>query len=489
MSERHLDLPASRLNALSFSMRVLICLVVSAAGLSAEPFELKKTPDRIVLLPFESESGEEALLYLEGGIPESMAAVFAEAGFAAGDSESSFSIDPHGAVRPSRGKVRIYLDVRIQKWNEDLFRMRTRGDLTGIARRLGARYLVTGSFRADPEEDITQPRKVHLRASLFDASTGRTFALPVESDLKSILRDAAPAAQELRKNIELPRRYTVKFEGEQDVMVYLDEQYLGRSPLASELPAGRYKMRLEKDGRISRVQDLEVTGSALIGVGLEEKKGACSLAVKSTPAGADVYLNVTPIGKTPLERSDLPCGTHRVRVSSADHVDRFTGVILRKDEPASVELALVPGDTVKTFRDPGYVVLDFTYADLSFYSFINALGFYGGYAYFDSRARTIENNAKRQVPLLAFYQIQSMTLYHALILEQNRLDAKLVQQRSKASGMAGGLMLGASIWFLYKSFEGDYRETGEVGAFLTQRPELSGSRTGTRWDAGYQIRF
>lgn len=464
-------------------------LFIFLLPLAAEPFELKKTPDRIVLLPFESESGEESLAYLEGGIPESMAAVFAEAGFAAGDSESTFSIDPHGAVRPSRGKVRIYLDVRIQKWNEDLFRMRTRGDLTGIARRLGARYLVTGSFRADPEEDITQPRRVHLRASLFDASSGRTFALPVESDLKMILRDAAPAAVELRKNIELPSRFAVRFEGQEDVMVYLDEQYLGRSPLVSQLPAGLYKMRLEKDGRVSRLEDIEIKGQASIHVALEEKKGRCSLSVASTPSGADVYLDVTPIGKTPLNRADLPCGTHRVRVSAAEHVDRFMGVVMREDSAASVELSLVPGDTVKTFRDPGFVVLDFTYADLSFYSFINALAFYGGYAYFDSRARTVENNARRQVPMLAFYQFQSMTLYHALILEQNRLDAKTIHQRSKASGMAGSAMFAASVWFLYKSFTADYRETGEVGAFITQSAETRGTRIGRRWDAGYVLRF
>jgi hypothetical protein len=460
-----------------------------SGALLAEPFELRRAQDKVILLPFENESRDADLAYLENGLPESMAAVFSRTGFTLGDAEPSFSIDPEGPVRNSRGKLRVYLDVRVQKWNEELFRMRTRGDLSGIARLLGARYLVTGVFRAEPEEDITIPRAVHADVRLFDSATGKTLNRSIESNLKSILADAAPAAEELRAGIEIPARFKIQFEGQEEVMVYLDEQYLGRSPLSAELPEGIYSMRLEKDGRVSRLEKLRVTRPASVNVSLEEKKGRCSLAVSSTPQGAEVYLDLTPVGTTPLSRSDLPCGTHRVRVSLADHIDRFQGVVMREGAPAVVDLALAPGDTEKAFRDPRYAFLDFTHADLSFYSFMNALAFYGGYAYFQGRARTIENRARREVPLLSILDIQSMTLYHASILERNRLDAKTMQQRSKASAAAGGVMFAASVWFFYKTFDSDYRETGEVGAFFSQRPEISGQRTGHRWDAGYVLRF
>lgn len=466
----------------------VLLMLLCVFGLGAEPFELRRAQDKIVLLPFENEAADADLAYLESGLPESMAAVFSRSGFTFADAEPSFSIDPASAVKHSRDKMRIYLDVRVLKWNEDLFRMRTRGDLTGIARNVGARYLITGAFRADEEQDITTPRAVQVSINLFDSATGRTYTQKIDSNLKSVLADAAPAAEGLQAHIQLPQRFSVRFEAE-EVMVYLDDQYLGRAPLSVELPQGAYEMRLEKDGHVPRLERLHVMRAFQVNAALAEKKGRCALSVSSSPEGADVYLDLTPVGKTPLARTDLPCGTHRVRVSHADHIDRFTGVVMREDAPASVELALVPGDTEKSFRDPRYAFLDFTYADLSFYSFMNALGFYGGYAYFQGRARTIENRARRQVPLLSILDIQSMTLYHASILESNRLEAKTMQQRSKASAMAGGVMFAASVWFFYKTFDSDYRETGEVGAFLSQRPEMTGQTTGHRFDAGYVIRF
>ncbi len=87
------------------------------------------------------------------------------------------------------------------------------------------------------------------------------------------------------------------------------------------------------------------------------------LALRSTPAGAKVLIDGTPVGVTPLDY-DLAPGNHKISVTADKHDVETRDVIVRKGETTTVEVPLKPiGSTGGSFDDtrrshlvPGLVI-------------------------------------------------------------------------------------------------------------------------------------
>ncbi|MCE9597876.1 MAG: PEGA domain-containing protein [Spirochaetia bacterium] len=479
---------------------VLWLILVAAPLVSQTEHSNTKSQARLVFLPFDNETRDPDLDYLKKGIPETMISSFSDIGFVEEKPVRTLVIRPNGQPGPGISREsnprRAFLDLAVADLTDEMFSLRNKGDLVSIARRLSARYVVIGSFSAG-ESDGSGDRPAEARAIFFDAKTGRRTEEKLTGTTRT-LYDALPElALRLKKNVSKPVQYAVKFESSEDGgMVFLDEQYLGRTPFTWNLPAGTYELRFEQDGKKRINQSIEITGQRSVRLESRPLAQKGVLKVDSEPPGADVFLDVTKIGVTPLSRSDLPEGAHRVRVSLKDHVDRFAGVEI-STKPTALALVLSPGDTQKVFRDPGHVILDWNYHDLSFYSFVNSMAFYGGWIYFNIQANRIQNSIRPMVTTLMITELITprdplTALYQSQQLEENRIKVHAQVRNAKASGIGGGLMLVLTGVFMWRGMAADARETGELGMrpILFSSTEYSAmSVPGRRWDLGMTMHF
>jgi hypothetical protein len=112
--------------------------------------------------------------------------------------------------------------------------------------------------------------------------------------------------------------------------VVIDGQERGITPALLALPPGEYTVELRR-GNISRALPVIVEADATVEASADLTPSLSSsgrLVVTSDPPGADVTVNGTPRGKTPLVLAAVPAGRHRVTVSDgAMTVNRNVDVV------------------------------------------------------------------------------------------------------------------------------------------------------------------
>ncbi|MCK6482364.1 MAG: SUMF1/EgtB/PvdO family nonheme iron enzyme, partial [Planctomycetes bacterium] len=130
-----------------------------------------------------------------------------------------------------------------------------------------------------------------------------------------------------------------------------EEGTLGPFPV----PVGEYAVTVEREGfdrwegRVTVAADRTARRS----VALREKEG--TLAVDSTPSGAEVFDGEILLGRTPLPPTPLPAGTHEIRLVHPDRDDLRLEAVVRGATPldlgtlalpdlAVLDLAGLPGD-------------------------------------------------------------------------------------------------------------------------------------------------
>jgi eukaryotic-like serine/threonine-protein kinase len=136
--------------------------------------------------------------------------------------------------------------------------------------------------------------------------------------------------------------------------VYINDQYKGKTPLRLRLPQGRYLVRMNYPGRQEWSSQLELgeaseyhTTGRLAPAGISRPKppetGKASLNVQSTPPAAQVFVDGTLKGATPL-KVDVPLGKHRVRITLAGyrHWEYLVSVKETREYPINVFLREMP---------------------------------------------------------------------------------------------------------------------------------------------------
>jgi len=71
-----------------------------------------------------------------------------------------------------------------------------------------------------------------------------------------------------------------------------------------------------------------------------EKARSGQLTVRSQPPGAEVLLDGTPLGRTPLEKTTVPAGEHKILVRLEGHHEQLRPVVVQPETEARVELEL-----------------------------------------------------------------------------------------------------------------------------------------------------
>lgn len=164
--------------------------------------------------------------------------------------------------------------------------------------------------------------------------------------------------------------------------VYLDGQYLGKTPLKySYLIPGKYDMVIKQDGYESFRAPVTVQpGDTFTGkYDLVPAKGIGSVEVNSEPQGAKIYLDADYKGLTPKTLSNIPPGNYRLHVISPGKGEVFRNITI-DEKNTSVKVS----ETLTGFafgNTPGFIGLSYkTWYLISVIGsaacFGTALGFY-----------------------------------------------------------------------------------------------------------------
>lgn len=113
------------------------------------------------------------------------------------------------------------------------------------------------------------------------------------------------------------------------VSVYLDEQFIGKTPLVySYLIPGKYRLSLKKDGFGSKDETIEVVAAETLrrNVVLENALSGGILDVATQPPGARIYLDADFKGVTPKKIENINLGTYRLHLLHAEKGEKFLSV-------------------------------------------------------------------------------------------------------------------------------------------------------------------
>jgi eukaryotic-like serine/threonine-protein kinase len=186
---------------------------------------------------------------------------------------------------------------------------------------------------------VTQPPPAVTTPPPATAPSRAPAAAPVPAPARPpvtapAIRPAAPESATPARADRLAGHLVVKSTPSR-AHVTVNGQWRGRTPLTLDaLPFGNYVVRVVQDGYETTREEVTLTvrdASRTIDARLEPKARAGapapaagppanltgSLYVDSRPQGADVVLDGRNVGKTPLNLTEVPVGTHVVRIEMA----------------------------------------------------------------------------------------------------------------------------------------------------------------------------
>lgn len=123
--------------------------------------------------------------------------------------------------------------------------------------------------------------------------------------------------------------------------VYLDGQYLGKTPLRySYLIPGKYEMVVKQDGFEAFHAPVQVqTGDTFKGkYDLVPANGIGTIEVSSDPPGAKIYLDADYKGLTPKTLENVPAGNYRLHVIMPEKGEAFRNITI-DEKNSSVKIS------------------------------------------------------------------------------------------------------------------------------------------------------
>lgn len=125
-----------------------------------------------------------------------------------------------------------------------------------------------------------------------------TLAIPPKIDIPTV------GSLQVRSNVE-------------GATVYLDGNSVGQAPYrGEEIPAGRHRVRVEKEGYQPFESDVRVQGGDLAELSAKLELFPASLRIVSDVPGATVFLDRNYVGTTPVDVKAISPGEHELTVSA-----------------------------------------------------------------------------------------------------------------------------------------------------------------------------
>ena len=136
--------------------------------------------------------------------------------------------------------------------------------------------------------------------------------------------------------------------------VWVNGEYLGKTPLKAKVSSGEAKISIKKDHYEPLEKTEYIDGPGSLHYNLKKQK--YRLTLKSNPPGATVKVNHAKKGETP-EDIELPYGSYRVTVEKDKHFKKTKKIGLKEDRELSLHL---------TRRLNGYIGFTYTVRDTKY---------------------------------------------------------------------------------------------------------------------------
>ncbi len=371
-------------------------------------------------------------------------------------------------------------------------------DMFALAGKYECDFTITGEFSATES-------KVEVSAELFDIFEGKLEKFTQDTSFVRAYQEMSPLGEKIRSALQGKETTLVQIEagGLDSCLVYVDGVYLGKTPVTTKkFPIGKRELFVYKEGYFPFKQSilLESGKTFYLDVKLIKIENTSFISVKSDVDDADVYLGVTFLGKTPLEKISIPAGQNRLRVSKQGFVDAFRPVDAKRGEVSDFRIFLREGKSEIYYPNKQYVFLDFSYKDFATYSLYGSLFFYASYVYLNVASRQAFEAGRSQINLvngtailtaynngnnpefLGWYVYQNILIENAeskaetlkqlagTLPIENRRDRKLVGG-PMVYGI--GLMLLASATFFWLGLDDESYDIG----FVPASPQGGGTTT------------
>ncbi len=131
----------------------------------------------------------------------------------------------------------------------------------------------------------------------------------------------------------------------QGARVYLDNAYKGQTPVnLRDIPVGRHAIKIVLPDYQEWNSEIAVTTSqtARIFADLESQKAYGSISVNSNPRGADIYLDDNYEGLTPLNLTEVPVGSHTIRIELAGYREWISEISVSSGQMSRISVDLEP---------------------------------------------------------------------------------------------------------------------------------------------------
>ncbi|MCK5504940.1 MAG: PEGA domain-containing protein, partial [Thermodesulfovibrionia bacterium] len=133
--------------------------------------------------------------------------------------------------------------------------------------------------------------------------------------------------------------------------LFLNDENAGHTPRSLEmLEAGKYKVRIVREGYFPWEDEAIVAGGSLIRLNAKMKTIYGSITFDSTPQDAEVYINGNYQGQTPLEVGKLEGGAYGVEIKRLGYEPMSDAVQVKAGEITTISEKIIEKADYKEFR-------------------------------------------------------------------------------------------------------------------------------------------
>lgn len=134
--------------------------------------------------------------------------------------------------------------------------------------------------------------------------------------------------------------------------IYVNDEKVGTGSWTGQLAPAMYKIESKREFFQSRLMSLTVRESEVRTVSVPEPLVQYGrIQIHSTPFNALVYLDGEEVGSTPLFKSEVTAGHHRVDIKLENYKDYYTGIVVNGSQTAELNVNLQYDVTQKARRE------------------------------------------------------------------------------------------------------------------------------------------
>ncbi len=171
------------------------------------------------------------------------------------------------------------------------------------------------------------------------------MSIHLEKEVKKISRYL------IRELTHYPKGILIVKTKPKGAYIFLDNKHLGRSNFKKSVAIGYHKIEILKDGYRKRVGSVFIqrgkTQKVTLKLNKPEQLGG--LLITSEPSGADAFVDLKYVGKTPVKVDKINIGIYKVRLEKKGYKYSYTTIAVKGKKHVKVSFKMQKGIT--QFRD------------------------------------------------------------------------------------------------------------------------------------------